>query len=442
LPQIVPFGGQFMYENSFYSSIFVKLSSTMETYANILMVASPIFFLFVFGEKLYGFLRFGHDFKLMDMLSSLSSGFTNALKDVLGLGVTLLSYEWLVTKMALFHIPYTWVNVVLAFVAIDFSGYWGHRINHQNNFFWNQHIIHHSSEEFNLACALRQSISNFVNFFTIFLLPAALLGVDFKIISIVAPLHLFAQFWYHTVYINKMGWLEKIIVTPSHHRVHHAINPIYIDKNHGQIFIFWDKMFGTFQEELASEPPVYGITVPAQTWNPIKINFKHLWLMIKDSYHTSSWADRLKIWWGPTGFRPADVDTKFPVFKINNPHQYQKYSPQVSTFTQYWALLNFLVTFIFLMHFYYSFGQASYTWLLGYGLFLFMCVYSYTELMDGNPAAWLYDLAKNIFGAILLSFQGFWFVPGQAVTIAVWLYFIGCTIVGLVLLPKQKLNNA
>jgi alkylglycerol monooxygenase len=183
-----------------------------------------------------------------------------------------------------------------------------HRIAHQVNFFWNKHAIHHSSEDFNLACALRQSVSSFVNLFTFFLLPAAMLGVPTEVIGIVAPLHLFAQFWYHTQHISKMGILEKIIVTPSHHRVHHAINPEYMDKNISQIFIFWDKLFGTFQEELPDVPPVYGITRPAQTWNPITINFQHLWLLIQDAWRARSWWDKLRIWFMPTGWRPADVE--------------------------------------------------------------------------------------------------------------------------------------
>jgi hypothetical protein len=104
-----------------------------------------------------------------------------------------------------------------------------------------------------------------------------------------------------------LGFLEKIIVTPSHHRVHHAINPIYLDKNHGQIFIIWDKLFGTFQEELDEVPPVYGITRPMKTWNPIRINFKHLTLLVQDAIHTKSWKNKLIIWFKPTGWRPEDV---------------------------------------------------------------------------------------------------------------------------------------
>ncbi|TMP65570.1 sterol desaturase, partial [Pseudoalteromonas ruthenica] len=132
---------------------------------------------------------------------------------------------------AIFSIQSSIAVFIIAFFALDLTGYLVHRIDHEINFFWNSHIIHHSSEDFNLACALRQSISTIVKVFTIFLLPAALLGVPTNVIAIVAPLHLFAQFWYHTQHIDKMGWLEKIIVTPSHHRVHHALNPEYLDKN-------------------------------------------------------------------------------------------------------------------------------------------------------------------------------------------------------------------
>ncbi len=404
----------------------------MEQYAKILMIASPIFFLFVIAEKLYGVMIKKDEFRAMDMISSLSSGFTNALKDVLGIGISLISYKWLVGHMAIIHIPFTWVNVLIGFIALDFSGYWGHRLSHYNNFFWNQHIIHHSSEEFNLACALRQSISNLINFFTIFLLPAAILGVDFKIIAIIAPIHLFAQFWYHTVYIGKLGFLEKIIVTPSHHRVHHAINPIYIDKNHGQIFIIWDKIFGTFQEELDEEKPVYGITVPVRTWNPIKINFQHIWLMIKDSIRTEKWSDKLKIWYGKTGWRPDDMVQKFPLNKIQNHYQYQKFEPNTSHYLKAWSWAQFIITFGFLMHLYSNIGKDSYTNLLIYGSFIFLNIYSFTELMSKNSNAIIIEFTKNIFGIFILYKFKTWYHLEQfspMLNNLVFAYFIISTII-------------
>src|SRR4051812_15025970 len=250
----------------------------METYGKILLYVMPAFLLLVLFEKWYGWRKGNDTVHGIDMLSSLSSGITNVTKDVLGLSFSIISYEWLVKRVAIYHVESSILTYAIAFIVLDFSGYWVHRIEHKINFFWNSHIIHHSSEEFNLACALRQSISVFIRLFTFLLIPAALLGVPAQVIGIVAPIQLFAQFWYHTRHIKKMGFFEKIIVTPSHHRVHHAINPEYIDKNLSQIFIVWDKLFGTFQEELPDVTPVYGITRPVKTWNPVTINFQHLWL--------------------------------------------------------------------------------------------------------------------------------------------------------------------
>jgi len=142
----------------------------------------------------------------MDSISSISSGITNALKDVLGLSVSLISYEFLVTKIALFNIKSNLITYIIAFIVIDFYGYWTHRWAHQINIFWNKHAIHHSSEEFNLACALRQSVSSFINLFTFLLIPAALLGVPARVIAVTLPIQLFLQFWYHTKYIKKWGF--------------------------------------------------------------------------------------------------------------------------------------------------------------------------------------------------------------------------------------------
>ncbi|MDX1941748.1 MAG: sterol desaturase family protein, partial [Saprospiraceae bacterium] len=279
----------------------------METYGYVLNIAMPIFIILFFVEKFVEW-RMGKKFiRGLDSVSSLSSGITNVTKDVLGIGVGIIAYSWLVDKVALVHIQNTVLTYIIGFIAIDFQGYWSHRWSHEINFLWNRHIIHHSSEEFNLSCALRQPISSFVNYFTFLLLPAALLGVPEQVIAVIAPLHLFLQYWYHTRLIGKMGFLEKIIVTPSHHRVHHAINKEYLDKNHSQIFIIWDKLFGTFQEELDDVPPVYGVTRPVRTWNPIKINFQHFWLLFKDAWRTRNWWDKLRIWFMPTGWRPADV---------------------------------------------------------------------------------------------------------------------------------------
>lgn len=369
----------------------------------------PIFLLLVLLEKWYGWRKGFDTVRNMDMVSSLSSGLTNVTKDVLGLTLTILAYDWLVNRVALIQIQANWITYLIAFIVLDFAGYWVHRLSHEINFLWNKHLVHHSSEEFNLACALRQSISTFVNIWTVFLLPAALLGVPAQVIAFLAPLHLFAQFWYHTRHIGHMGFLEHIIVTPSHHRVHHAINPEYIDKNHSQIFIIWDKLFGTFQQELPNVPPVYGITRPVHTWNPIKINFQHLWLMIKDAWHTQSWKEKLTLWWKPTGYRPQDVAEKFPVYKIEDVYHFEKYEPNISTPIKYWSWVQIGVLLLMLTYFFSHIASIGSPMIFYYGAFIFMSVYAYTELMDGNKYAAIFEFIKNLFGAGIILYSGDWF---------------------------------
>ena len=155
---------------------------------------------------------------------------TNNIKSILNLSVVIVSYHWMFESFAIFKISSSWWLYVLGFLGIDFANYWTHRWNHEYNILWNRHIIHHSSEEYNLACALRQTISAVFQIYFFLYIPLAIIGIPPKVIAVLLPLHLFAQFWYHTKLINKMGFLEKIIVTPSHHRVHHAINDIYLDK--------------------------------------------------------------------------------------------------------------------------------------------------------------------------------------------------------------------
>ena len=402
----------------------------METYGKILLIAMPAFLCLVLFEKWWGWRKHKDTVRNMDMISSLSSGVTNVTKDVLGLSISILAYGWLVKNIALTHITTTWLTYLIAFICIDFAGYWVHRWSHHINVFWNLHIIHHSSEEFNLACALRQSISMFVNPFTFLLIPAALLGVPNEVIATVGPLHLFAQFWYHTQHINKMGFLEKIIVTPSHHRVHHAINPQYIDRNYSQIFIFWDKLFGTFQEELPDVPPVYGITRPVRTWNPIKINFQHVWLLIKDAWRTRNWKDKFTLWFRPTGYRPADVADKYPVYKIEDVYHFEKYNTASSPALNAWCWVQLVMILLFIS---YMFGNIALinsldkTYIFYYGGFIFISVYALTDLMDRNASAFICELVRGIAGLGLLYYQGDWFggsVYWPAIKFALGTYFI------------------
>ncbi|MDT0608406.1 sterol desaturase family protein [Croceitalea rosinachiae] len=381
----------------------------METYANALLYAIPFFTGLVLLEILYGYFVKNQKHNVMDTVSSLSSGLTNIVKDSLGLVLVLVSYPFLLEKLALFEIRATWLVWFLAFITIDFAGYWNHRLSHHINIFWNQHVIHHSSEEFNLACALRQSISNLVGYFSLLLIPAAVLGVPAQVIAILAPIHLFAQFWYHTQHIGKMGWLEYIIVTPSQHRVHHAINPEYIDKNLGQILSIWDRLFGTFQEELPNVPPQYGVLKPAATWNPILINFQHLWRLLNDAWRTKSWWDKLRIWFMPTGWRPIDVVAKYPLAIIKDVYNFKKYQPKTTNALKVYAIFQMLSSTLLMLFMFYNYSEIGFNGLLLFGAFVFVGIYGYSTLMDRKKYAFWIELFRASAGIILIIVMGDWF---------------------------------
>ncbi|KIA85773.1 sterol desaturase family protein [Flavobacterium sp. AED] len=385
----------------------------MEEYGKILVFVMPIFLLLIIIEKIYGHYKGEDTSPNMDSVSSVSSGMVNSLKDVLGLSITLISYDWIASKIAIFHLKPTILAYIIGFIAIDFYGYWSHRFSHQINFLWNKHAIHHSSEEFNLACALRQPISSFVNLFTFLLIPAALLGVPSKVIAITLPIHLFLQFWYHTKHIKKIGFLENILVSPSHHRVHHAINPEYMDKNHSQIFIIWDKLFGTFQEELESVPPVFGITRPAQTWNPIRINFQHLWLLITDAWRAENWKDKFTIWFKPTGWRPENFEEKYPVHKIKDVYAFEKYGTQHSKKLMFWSMIQAIITLLFISYLYNFIAIIGLPNVFVYGAFIFVTVYSYTELMDTRKISLFWEILRFALGITIIAYFGDWFSMNQ-----------------------------
>tara|TARA_B100000959_G_C14887987_1_gene585434 strand:- start:6 stop:1274 length:1269 start_codon:yes stop_codon:yes gene_type:complete len=379
-------------------------------YITTLNIAIPFFvsliIIEIFFSKIY---RKDYVMRSMDTLSSLCSGLTNIIKDVLGLTFIIISYGYMVEHLALFKMESSVMVYVIAFIGIDFAGYWVHRINHSINYFWNHHIIHHSSEEFNLACALRQSISNFFSISFIFLIPTAILGVPPEVVALLAPLHLFAQYWYHTRLIGKLGFLEYIIVTPSHHRVHHAINKEYLDKNLSQVFIIWDKLFGTFQEELENVPPVYGVKRPLRSWNPILINFSHLFSLFKDAWRTDNFVDKFRIWFMPTGWRPQDVISKYPLESIESPYEYKKYYPKLSMKLQIWSWLQYFLVFFFMIYFINHLHLFDFTEGSLYAIFLFISIYSLTSLMDQDSTAWIVEILKSLLGLLYIYIYGDWF---------------------------------
>jgi len=380
----------------------------MATYAQALLIAIPFFMVLILIELLYATKKNKQTYSTIDTIASLSSGVSNSIKNLLGLGVLLISYPYLLEQLSIVKLDNQWWVWMVAFIFIDFAGYWSHRISHNINLFWNNHIIHHSSEHFNLACALRQPISDVIRYYPLLLLPAAILGVPEQLIAYIAPLHLFLQFWYHTEHIGKLGWLEYVFITPSQHRVHHAINAPYIDKNLGQIFSFWDRLFGTFQEELDDEPPRYGVLKAVQTWNPIRINFLHLIQLITDAYRTSSYWDKLRIWFMPTGWRPVDVTDAYPIEYIEDIHGFERYDTKPSIFFRYYAILQLVAVlglFILMLR---GYTQLSHVELIFFSVYLGTSIYGYSDLFDLKYSGYVIELIRSCFGLWFLTLLNHW----------------------------------
>ena len=378
----------------------------MDTYANILLITIPIFLVLIVVEVSYGVWKKDQKHSYMDTISSLSSGFTNLMVDILGLGIIIFSYPFFYERLKIVELEESILLYFIAFVCVDFASYCHHRLKHSINIFWNMHVIHHSSEEFNLACALRQSITNNLGIGILFLIPAALLGVPAKMISILGPLHLFGQFWYHTRHIGKLGWLEYILVTPSQHRVHHAINKEYIDKNLAAIFCIWDRAFGTFQEELDDVPCVYGTLKPVNTWNPLLINFQHLSFLIQDAWHTNNIGDKLKIWFMPTGWRPQDIIDKYPRNSVDNVYRQKKYKPNYTLLHKIFVGFHFITLNIVLFIFLNSFADLSIFDKSGYLILIFSTIFSFSSIMDGFKWSVSFEFIRIFIGVIVILMQG------------------------------------
>lgn len=282
---------------------------------DLILLAVPFFFVLIAVELIADSVRGQRNYRLADSINSLSTGVLSTSTGLLTKGVGLVTYALAWEHLALQRLPgQAWWVWLLAFVLYDFCYYWLHRLGHERNVLWAAHSVHHQSEEYNLTTALRQTSSGFI-FSWIFYLPLALLGVPPLVFITVASLNLLYQFWVHTRHIPKLGWLEWVLITPSNHRVHHAQNPQYLDCNYGGVFILWDRLFGTFQEEDPREPVIFGVTTPLASWNPLWANLQFYAQLWNDARRTRSVWDKLRIWFMPTGWRPADVAQAYPQAK-------------------------------------------------------------------------------------------------------------------------------
>lgn len=302
-------------------------------------LATPVFFALIALEFLVGRARGRSNYRLNDALNSLSLG---VMSQVVGLFTKLLAvgiYAAVHSVAAVWQWPTDqWWTWALAIVAYDFCYYWNHRLGHESAVFWAAHVVHHQSQEYNLSTALRQTSSGALLGW-IFYLPMAVAGFPTEVFVVAAVVNLLYQYWIHTEQIGKLGWFDRWFGSPSNHRVHHAVNDRYIDRNYGGITMLWDRLFGTFVEE--SEKCVYGTRAPLDSWDPLWANLEVYADLARRSRQAARWRDRLAVWIMPPGWQPATAGGTAwhkPSFDVN---ALRRFDPPVGRPARVFALLHF-----------------------------------------------------------------------------------------------------
>lgn len=322
----------------------------------VILFAIPLFFILIGIELFLDKRRKTGFYRANDAITSLTAGI---MSRVVALGyqlIPLTMYVLVFDSLALIFLPNALWVWLLAFVLYDFLYYWNHRMGHEMSILWAAHVVHHSSEDYNLTTALRQTSGALFSW--IFYLPMAVLGFPPEMVITVGALNLVYQFWVHTQHINKLGWMEKWFVTPSNHRAHHAQNRVYIDKNYGGVFIVWDRLFNTYTPELESDPPVYGIRGALRSFNPLWANLQLYSQLARDSYYTSRWRDKLRVWFGRTGWRPNDVAARFPLPKAPL-SDFERYDPKLPSAVTFYSISQHVILLGITLFFLLSFDTIS-----------------------------------------------------------------------------------
>ena len=347
-------------------------------------LAVPFFILAILLEFIYGWVKKNNTYRLNDTISSLFMGSLSTASKIVLIGVGGSVFYAIETHYALWRMDdslvITWI---FAFVAQDFCYYWLHRFGHERQIFWASHVAHHQSEEYNLSTALRQTSMSFLLSW-IFYVPLFLIGMPAMVFVTVASINLIYQFWVHSQHIPKLGWYELFFITPSNHRVHHAQNEIYIDKNYGGIFVIWDRIFGTFQEEQEDEPCIYGIRGPIKTFNPLWANVHIYFGIFRNFFKTKNWKDKFHVLVARTGWQPEDIEEVNPT-KEFDASSFVKYDPAVNRIVAIYGFIQLIILTIAAPFIIEDEASSYYLGALGVGMILFTMI-STTKWLDGKSA--------------------------------------------------------
>ncbi len=281
---------------------------------NLIAVAIPLFFLLIGVELLVSRWQGRRVYRLNDAITDLSCGIGSQVVGVFLKVAVFAGYIAIYDSVRLFDLPAGhWAVWVLAALLVDLAYYAWHRASHRVHLVWATHVPHHQSQDYNLAVALRQAWFSSATHAP-FAWPLALLGIPPVVYLVNDALNTLYQFWIHTETVRRLGPLEWVLNTPSHHRVHHGINPRYVDKNYAGVLIVWDRLFGTFEPE--TEPACYGTIKRFSSWNPVWANFEHWAYLLREARESERWVDKIGVFFRPPEWRapgrpalpgPADV---------------------------------------------------------------------------------------------------------------------------------------
>ncbi|MDA0280525.1 MAG: alkylglycerol monooxygenase [Pseudohongiellaceae bacterium] len=362
---------------------------------DLILIAIPFFFLLIFIEWVYGLLRGNNTYRLNDSINSISMGSLSRLQSLVILGFSGSIYEIVVARYQLAQLAddalWVWIS---CFILYDFAYYWKHRFGHEVALFWGSHVAHHQSEDYNLSTALRQTSVDFYGF--AFYLPFFFLGFPAEILFTVVSLNLIYQFWVHTEHVPKLGPIEWLFVTPSNHRVHHARNKIYVDRNYGGVFILWDRIFGSFQEEIAEEPAVFGLRKPLNSWNPIWANVHVYWRLTLDFVSMPGIANKLKLLFKPPGWR-AESQQSHCKLGIEPVDLTARFDPAISPFSLVYTCVQFLFTVVLSLAVLLGAASLSYSLVSLAVIYLFFSFCVAGAWLEGKEFALTLEIVRLVF---------------------------------------------
>ena len=416
---------------------------------DLIAIAVPFFLLALVVELGVDLYRRTGFYRINDAVNSLSAGTLSTTFGYFTRLLPLIAWGYVLENFAIIDMPLTWFDAsprgillwIVAALAWDFCYYWFHRFSHEFSLLWAAHAVHHQSEDYNLSTALRQTSTGFL-FGWIFYLPLFLIGFPLEVLVTVNAINLIYQFWVHTQHIRRLGPLDYILVTPSNHRVHHARNERYVDRNYGGMFILWDRWFGTFEDESDDEAVVYGVRKPLRSWNPFWANlqvYEGLWF---DARHTRKWRDKLKVWVSRTGWRPDDVRAAFPE-RSETADLSTRFDPPIPSAMRWYGFGQFLVAVVLTLYAGVLFANGGLREVLIPCVALWLLLLTIGLINEGRASAVSIERVRLLSTPVLLALVA---VFAANVPLAAWFSVLAYSAVSLAFLQiavsaKDKLKQ-